>query len=228
MTTLKRLLSICFFIGIIIAASAEVHYKPHISVGGRAGMSMASMSFSPSVKQSWLMGSHGAVTIRYTEEKLFGLIAEFGWTQRGWKENFEEAPFSYQRSCTYLTLPLLTHIYFGSRRFKTFINLGPSVSYLISSSTSANFDYLNASKVENFPTNRQTDQLSLDIKNKFDYGICAGIGFELYFNPRHSAVLEARYYYGLGNIFSATKADPFGASRNMNIEISLGYNFRLR
>ena len=39
---------------------------------------------------------------------------------------------------------------------------------------------------------------------------------------------EARYYFGLGNIFPSSKADTFGGSRNMSLEFSLGYNFRLR
>ncbi len=211
-----------------IEAAAETHYKPHISVGARAGASLASMSFSPSVKQGMNAGSCGYVTFRYTEEKLFGLVAEFGWTTRGWKENFEEHPFSYSRSLTYLTLPVMTHIYFGSKRFKTFVNLGPSVSYCIGSKISADFDYTNPGAVEGFPRNRQTEQLSADVHNKFDYGIAAGLGFEFFVNPRNSIVAEARYYYGLGNIFPSSKADTFGASRNMNIEITLGYNFRLR
>ena len=47
-----------------VALTAETHYKPRISVGGKAGVSMAMMSFSPSVKQSWNMGTAGAVTFR--------------------------------------------------------------------------------------------------------------------------------------------------------------------
>ena len=120
---MKRLLLALALSVLPVALTAETHYKPRISVGGKAGVSMAMMSFSPSVKQSWNMGTAGAVTFRYTEEKLFGLVAELGWVQRGWKENFEEHPFAYSRSLTYINLPILTHIYFGSRRFKTFINL---------------------------------------------------------------------------------------------------------
>ena len=225
---IRKLIVAMLMVAAMLAASAENHYRPHISVGARAGVSMASMSFSPSVKQSWTMGSAGAVTFRYTEEKLFGFIVELGWSQRGWKENFEEHPFAYRRNLTYITLPFLTHIYFGSRRFKMFINAGPSVSYMISSSIKADFDYLRPSEVEGFPRNRQTEQLWAPVKNKLDYGICAGIGFEWYATPRHSAVFEVRYYYGLGNIFPASKADTFGASRNMNIEATLGYSFRLR
>lgn len=224
---MKRLILIFVAAVVALTAAAETHYRPHISIGGRAGVSMGQVSFSPSVKESWNQGTTGAVTFRYTEEKLFGLVAEFGWVQRGWKEDFEEHPFSYNRKCTYLTLPVMTHIYFGSKRFKTFINLGPSVSYMISESTEADFNYEDTSLVPNFPANRHTEQLKTPVHNKFDYGISAGLGFEFYLKPRHSICAEARFYYGLGNIYPSSKADTFSASRNMTIELTLGYNFRL-
>jgi len=209
---------------------AETHYKPHISVGGRAGTSLSKMSFSPGVKQGWLMGTSGAVTFRYTEEKLFGIIVEFGWEQRGWKEDFEESNslFSYSRSLTYLRLPVLTHIYFGSPRFKGFVNLGPEVGYMLGESISSNFNYEYPGDVEGFPPNRMVSQMSMDISNKFDYGISAGLGCEFYVQPRHSVAFEVRLYYGLGSVFPAKKADVFSASRAMSIEATLGYNFRLR
>ena len=225
---MKRLLFALIALAAVLTSSAETHYKPRISIGARAGMTLAQMSFSPSVKQLWNQGTAGAVTFRYTEEKLFGLIAEFGWVQRAWKENFEENPFSYSRSITYLNLPLLTQIYFGSRRFKAFINLGPQFCYMIGSSITADFDYRNTAQISDFPRNRQTEQLYTDVKNKFDYGICASVGGEFYVQPRHSVLVEARFYYGLGNIYPATKADTFSASRNMSIEVSLGYFFRLK
>ena len=66
------------------------------------------------------------------------------------------------------------------------------------------------------------------MKNKFDYGILAGVGVELILKKKHSIMLEGRYYYGLGNIFPAKKKDEFSASRNTTIEISLGYMFRVK
>ena len=211
-----------------ITAIGETHYKPHVYLGGRAGMSLGQMSFAPSVKQKWNKGTTGAVTFRYTEEKLFGLIAELGWVQRGWEENYEGLPFNYSRTLTYLQIPLLTQIYFGSRRFKMFINLGPQVDILLDSSIKSDFDYRNPSSVSGYPRNRQTEQLWAEVKNKFDYGICAAVGCEFYVHPKHSISMEGRFYYGLGNIYPAAKADTFSASRNMSIEVSLGYFFRLR
>ncbi len=211
------------------AINAQTHYKPHLSVGFKGGMTMSEMSFSPSVKQSFNNGTTGAVTFRYTEEKLFGLIAEIGWAQRGWKEKFEDSPCQYSRSLTYLKLPLLTHIYFGSPRFKCFVNLGPEFDFMISENISSNFDYRDPLKAEGFPSEaRMTQQMAMDIKNKFDYGITGGVGIEFYLTPRNSVTLEGRYYFGLGNIFPAAKADTFSASRNTSIEITLGYNFRLK
>ncbi|MDE6134046.1 MAG: PorT family protein, partial [Muribaculaceae bacterium] len=133
-------------------APAETHYRPHVWIGGRAGMSMGMMSFSPSVKQSWNTGTTGAVTFRYSEEKIFGVIAELGWIQRGWKENYETLPFRYNRTLTYINLPILTHNYFGSRRFKCFVNLGPEFGLYIGYKISANFDYHNPASVDGYPT----------------------------------------------------------------------------
>ena len=140
-----RLIISTLLISVALCAAAETHYMPRLSIGGRAGMSMGRMSFSPNVKQLFNNGTAGAVSFRYTEENLFGLIAEFGWIQRGWKENYETAPFSYSRTLTYLRMPLLTHIYFGSRRFKGFVNLGPEVSYMIGDKIKADFDYQSVS-----------------------------------------------------------------------------------
>ena len=227
---MRRLL---FLIGLIyllaLPVVAETHYMPRISIGGRAGITMSRMDISPKFPQAMIGGTTGAVTFRYQEEKIFGLVAEIGWSQRGWKEDFEESPLEYQRSMTYITLPILTHINFGTRRFRCFINLGPEVSYMVSSSIKANFDYENLSSVHDWPTRpRRKEQLNMPIKNKFDYGITGGIGFEFFVRPRHSVTLEGRYYFGLGNVFPATKADVFSASRCTSIEVSLGYNFRLR
>ncbi len=210
--------------------SAQTHYEPRISVGARSGMSLSRMDFSPSVTQSFNPGTSGSLTFRYTEEKLFGIVAELGWTQRGWKENFvTTTDLQYSRSLTYITMPVMTQIIFGSKRFKTFVNIGPQFSYMLSESTTSNFDYANPTSEPQWPNRpRRTEQLTMAVKNKFDYGLTGGLGFEFYVQPRHSITVEGRYYFGLGNIFPATKADVFSASRCTSIEVSLGYNFRIR
>lgn len=212
-----------------LPAGAQTHYKPHIWIGARAGASMGRIDMSPSVPQKWQIGTTGALTFRYSEEKLFGLVAELGWAQRGWQEDFEEVPLSYKRSFTYLNASALTQIIFGSRRIKCFINLGPQVSYMVAENISANFDYNDLSSVTQWPEReRMTEQLGMPVQNKFDYGITGAVGGEFYVRPTHSVTLEVRYYFGLGNVFKSSKADTFSASRCTSLEFTLGYNFRLK
>lgn len=216
-------------LSIALPAFGQVHYKPHISIGGKAGLSIARMDFSPSIPQSWLLASNGAVTFRYAEEKLFGLVAELGWSQRGWKENFEESPLQYQRTLTYVNLPVMTQIIFGTRRIKCFVNLGPQIAFMINEGIKSNFDYNDLQNVIGWPERqRRKDQLNMPIHSKFDYGIAGGVGGEFYFLPRQSITVEARYYFGLGNIFRAKKVDVFSASRCTAIEVTFGYNFRIK
>jgi hypothetical protein len=171
------------------------------------------------------------VSFRYVEERHVGIMAEVNIEQRGWKENFEELNdrFDYLHRTTYVELPILTHIFFGSRVVKGFFNLGPELCYMISDNIKSNFDYRNTGKVEGFPNeNRHTEQMGMEISNRFDYGITAGAGIEFVIARRHSLMLEARYYFGLGNIFPSAKKDYFSASRGTSILVTLGYMFRIK
>ncbi len=172
------------------------------------------------------------VSAKYVEENIFGLLAEVNITQRGWKEDFERdlAPeFDYSRKLTYIQIPFMTHIYFGSDKFKGFINLGPEFGYMIGDKISANFEYNNIKDIPGFPTTMRTnEQMSMEIERKFDYGIAAGAGMEFIVKRKHSLQLEGRFYYGLGNIFNDSKRDFFSASRGMSIEITLGYMIRVK
>ncbi len=210
-------------------ALAQRYYTPHFDIGGKAGITMSSIQFSPSVEQSMLMGKMGGISIRYTEEKVFGLIAELNIEQRGWKEDFEDKEFEYQRQLTYVQLPILTHISFGGRKVKGFINLGPAVSYMLGSKISSNFNYENPSSVSGFPLQyRRVNQMKLAISNKIDYGIMAGGGIEFILKRKHSFMLEGRYYFGLGNIFPSSRKDEFSSSRSSSIQVSLAYMLRIK
>lgn len=214
--------------GAVLPGKADTHYKPHMWIGGHAGATMSQMSFSPGVKQSMTQGLTMGAAFTYAEERHVGLRAEINMVQRGWKENYEELPLEYSRHFTYVSLPIMTHIFFGGRKAKFFANLGPEISYMIGKSISSNFDYTDISTVPDYPLPRRTEQLTMDIKNKIDYGITAGIGGEFRINRRHAIQLEARYYFGIGNVFPSKRTDVFHASRCMDIAVTLGYMFRLK
>ena len=212
-----------------VAAQGQTHYEGNVAIGGKAGVTLSKLRFNPSVPQTMLLGTMAGVTFRYMEEKHFGLIAELNMEQRGWKEKFEGYDFQYQRRFTYIQLPILTHVYFGNERFHCFFNAGPEVGMMISESTKSNFDYSNWHSVPDFPSaNRKTEQYNLSVKSKLDYGISAGLGLELIASNRSSFLLEGRFYYGLRDVFSNHKGDPFSGSSSMSIMVSLGYYYRIK
>lgn len=209
-------------------ASAQTHYSSNVCLGVKGGADMSRVMFSPSVRQGWKPGATAGFMFRYIEENHFGLIAELNFIQRGWKEDFETAPLSYSRTLDYLELPILAHVYFGNRG-KFFFNAGPQVGVLLGERTSANFNPAAYSEIPGFPVkNRQNSQLDMPVSNRLDYGISAGLGGEFNLNPRNSLELEARFYFGLGNIMSARRADVFSASNSMTLSLALGYWFRIK
>lgn len=212
-----------------LLASAQTHYEGTIAVGGKAGATLSRVNFNPTVEQVMLPGMTAGVMIRYIEEKNFGLIAELNFTQRGWKEKFEESDYQYSHNFTYLELPIMTHIFFGNQRVKGFVNLGPEIEVMLGNRISSNFSYQDAAEDEYFINdNRHIEQLSMKVSNKLDYGICAGAGMELNLNSKHSLLLEGRFYYGLTDVFPNHKTDVFSSSNSMTISVTLGYFYRLK
>lgn len=212
-----------------VPTSAQTHYDSNISVGAKAGVDFSRTFFNPSVPQSMKMGAVAGLTFRYIEERHFGIVAELNFEQRGWKEDFEEAPYSYSRTINYLQIPVLAHIYFGSDRARFFFNAGPEIGFRIGESTSANFDVNDYENLPGFPIrNRENSQFSLPVNHTIDYGISAGLGAEVFVNPRHSITLEGRFYYGLGNQLKSGRTEAFNSSNSMSVMVTLGYWFRVK
>ncbi len=195
-------------------------FEHELSVGPSFGMTFSSVSFAPRVNKALKNGLAGGVTLRWNTEKNLGLQAELNFVQQGWQEAFEEQPeYEYARTINYVELPFMTHIYFGGKRVKFFMNLGPKVGYALSESTKSN---LNGAA-----PNRNNAQHDLAVQKKFDWGLCGGPGVELRTGVG-SFLLEGRYYYALGDIFNSEKKDPFSRSANQVIAVKLTYLLRLR
>lgn len=226
---MRRLAFILVTMLATLAASAQVHYDGTIAVGGKAGASLSRVNFNPTVEQTMLPGMTAGVMFRYIEENHFGLVAELNMTQRGWKEVFDESDYNYSHSFTYLELPVMTHIFFGNRRVKGFFNLGPELNIMLGDGIKSNFTYQDAATMDYFIQDpRHIEQLTMDINNRLDYGICAGAGMEVNLNPKHSLLLEGRFYYGLTDVFPNHKTDVFAGSNSMSITVTLGYFYRLK
>ena len=212
------------------AVAANLFSDHNISIGVKGGMSLSKVNFQSSVPQKMINGMVLGASVRYIEENHFGLIAEVNLEQRGWNEDFAPLEgYSFKRQFSYIQIPLLTHIYFGSDKARFFFNAGPEIGFMIGDKTTSNFDYENAYEIEEFQTNyRKIEQFTLPVKRKFDYGISAGLGMEFNMGYRNALNLEGRFYYGLSDVFSNHKTDPFQGSSSMSIMVTLGYNFRIK
>ena len=226
---MRRLLLISvIFVSVILSGKAQTHFDSRIDLGARGGVTLSTVMFKPSITGTFGLGYTGGLMFRYTEENHFGLIAEVNLVQRGWAEKFEDLPYKYQRVLDYVEIPVMSHIYFGSRG-KFFINAGPEVAYYLGDRIKSNFDYHDTSGLEGFhDKNRRMEQLTMKVSQKLDFGIVAGLGGEFSINRRNSLALEARVYYGIGNVMPSGRQDTFSLSNQLSIAVTAGYWFRIK
>ena len=198
------------------SAVAQKKFQQELSVGASFGTTFSTVSFSPTkVQQKMKLGYTGGVTLRWVTEKNLGLQAELNFAQQGWNEMFEDQPeYKYSRTINYLELPILTHIYFGNKNFRFFINLGPKSGYAFGEKTDEN---LNGAS-----PNTENTQHDMAIEKKFDWGLCGGPGIEIR-TGIGSFLLEGRYYYALGDIFNSRQEDYFSKSASQVFSAKISY-----
>ena len=235
-------LSVLFFS--FSPAGAQIgEHRDEFAVGVNGGYMLSSIGFTPTVPQKMLGGMTGGVTFRYTTEKYFNsicaLVAEVNYAQMGWKEDIltiKDEPVinrvtglaeEYERHINYVQVPLMARLGWGRERrgFQFFFQVGPQVGFFLNESTKCNYDFANRNMVDR--ASPIVAQETMPVENKFDYGIAGGLGME-YSNPvLGHFLLEARYYFGLGNIYGNTKRDYFAKSNQSNIVIKASYLFDL-
>ena len=208
--------------------SAQRRYNDYraVSFGVKGGATLSKVNFRPSVREGFLPGMTAGASVRYIEEKYFGLQAELNFSQLGWDEVFEESPYRFSRTFNYLELPFMAHIYFGNKRVRGYINLGPQFGYMIGESYSSNFDVYDP-PANSGSVSSTEEQYTEEVGTRFDYGICGGAGFEIHAG-KSAFLIEARYYFGLGDVFANRKKDTFSTSSNSAICVGIGYLFNLK
>lgn len=235
----KALLSLLFFI-VPLWSNAQIgDHRNDLSIGLNAGLSMTNVGFVPKVTQTMLPGYTAGLSLRYVCEKYFSTIcsvfAELNYTQMGWREDIRDlnsAPVfnkttgsyeKYDHILNYIQLPALAHLAWGNetKGFNFFIEAGPQFGYFITDKVNATFTKDNANIDDR--ANKTIAQVDMAVENKFDYGIAAGIGVEYSVRGLGHFLLSGRYYYGLANIYGASKSDYFAKSNHNAIQVRLSY-----
>lgn len=218
---MRKLLLVLLCVCGVVTTWAQPRVPREWDFGAVGGVNLSTYNFAPTVLQSQSSGYTAGVAVRYIEEKYFGLEAELLVTKRGMRDRFDEelaAKYSFVRNLTYVEMPVNAHVYFNlGSRSEIALDLGPKIGYYLSDTQEAKLDasfdvYANR-------TRHKYSHHSLEVSNKVDYGIQAGLGYEFKFTNSTSFQLQGRYYFGLGNIFPDAKGNYFEESSNRSIQI---------
>lgn len=197
------------------------------SAGFSAGYLMTKMDMQPTIKQTYKQSPTFGFATRYVCEKYFTTICaiqlELNYTPLGWKEDIDDGSGNtYSRSINYIQTPLLMQMGWGyeKRGCKFLFEAGPVLGFNISSKEHFGGSAWDTS---NRPNN-VTAQYGHDIDHMIDYGLTGGIGMELSTDIGHFLV-EARYYYGLGDTFDNSNKSDFSRSAHQTISAKLTYLF---
>lgn len=234
------LLCLLFFCPLLTKAQIGEH-RNDLSVGVNGGYVLSNVGFVPKVNQTLQGGFSGGLSFRYVCEKYFKSIcsvyAELNYVQTGWKENIldrDDQPVineqtqlaeEYSRTLNYLQLPIFARLGWGREQkgMQFFFQAGPQFGYYLGDSEKKNFELDQRNSM--MRVNDEVHQDTMTVENKIDFGIAAGLGLE-YSHPKIGhLLLEARYYFGLGNIYKDSKRDYFAKSNLTNIVVKVTYLF---
>lgn len=182
----------------------KVAFIPEFYLGANGGTTLSMVNFKPSVPQSFLMGYHGGLVMRYNSQNHLGTQAELNYSQRGWNE-----PSGNSRRLDYIELPFMSHFYFGNK-VQFYFNIGPKVSILVGESVLAG-------------TSDAAQYTS--IARPLDYGFCGGFGFQ-FKTGKQIVLIDTRANFSVANIFPDRTADYFTTSNHLNASVSAAWLLR--
>lgn len=206
------------------------------SLGLNGGVSLNKILFTPNIRQFYQIGPVAGLTARYTSEKYYGLICaiqiETNYWRAGWKEDIVSSnaltlPDTYQRKIDYIQVPIMASLGLGEeqRGFKGFLLAGPQLSYALRDEELRSSTWTTHEVNGVLQPNRANGvvaQYGKSIENHLDYGIVGGLGAEFTTGIGHF-IVDARYYYGLSDIFHNAKKDPFAKSANNTLMLKFTY-----
>lgn len=212
--------------------------RREIAVGVSGGMTMNSIGFDPTVNQKQLLGPTFGAALRITSEKYFktlcALQIELNYARLGWNEDIQTStgqplPDRYRHHISYLQLPLMARLGWGheERGFMGYLLAGPQLGYALGDSEIYSEEWTVDGEGTPDRLGGMTEQYGKAIDHKFDYGITAGLGVEWRTRSGHF-MLDARYYYGLSDIFANGKKDTFARSNHNTISVRFTYLIPIR
>ena len=230
---MRRIIIVLFSLLSLSLYGQRSLFLQEIAVGVSGGMDFSKVSFLHNLPANAVeLGNvgmrseiKGGILARYISMKHFGVQAEVNYVQSGWRERFKDGDhvggedFSgveISRRLDYIEIPLLSHIYFG-KKVRFFFNIGPKLGILVSYGDLK--DNLSPGQIAVF--NPDDPRIYDKGHNRFDYGLAVGGGLDLQIGRLHT-VVEGRYTFGFGDVYSNSKRDIYQRSNNQNVAVTVG------
>lgn len=196
----------CVFLSAVAYSQPRMDV-PEMSYGFHAGAIAGMVRFDPTVKQSAkmpLMGANGGFVFRYGNRKYTAIQLELNYMRRGWRETETD----YIAKLDYIEVPILMHLYVG-KEVRGFLNLGPQIGVCLAQSSM------------NIPD--EPAEQHKPISKIFDWGIAGGLGMQVDSKGAGIYMLEARFNFSLGDLYSNHVGDFFSTSAPMNLSLNIGW-----
>lgn len=208
----------CFLLLGTTVSSQIINTLPYeFSYGVSGGTTFSRVTFNPRVTEKLAMGTTLGVTGRMTMGENVGLQLEINYVQQGWSEDYSETEtpeYQYDRKLHYIQVPFCTHVQFGGKNVKAFINAGPQFGWFLSESTSHN--------LENPESGRVYYQHIMPVEKKFEWGIGGGPGIEIRTGIGYF-LIEGRYFYSFSDIYNTRRQDNFAKASTQTIIAKITY-----
>jgi len=236
---MRRIVVVLFsFLSLSLYAQQE-RFLHEIAVGANGGINFSQVSFLHNLPAMFVqlgdIGMRGGpkvgISARYISMKHFGVQLEINYIQGGWKERFRDGDYvrdpdgkpidfsgvKISRRLDYIEIPFLSHIYFG-KKTRFFVNVGPKLGILAYYGDLK--DNLTSEQIGVFNPN---DPRIYDRgHNSFDYGLSIGGGLDLQIGRLHT-IVEGRYTFGFGDVYSNSKSDIYQRSNNQDVAVTVGF-----
>ncbi|SMD32730.1 Outer membrane protein beta-barrel domain-containing protein [Reichenbachiella faecimaris] len=214
--------TICLLLGLGVFLTQEACAQRRTYVGLKGGYNLSSAYFFHSFNGSGIVTGleggfqGGIIAMNYVRDHI-GLQAELLYTQKGWKQKFDNNQPDFITELDYIELPLLVNLHTGKEQLHIFANAGCFAEFLVNVSQSALPSDTGSQQF--YPYDESRD-------HKFGYGFRGGIGGYYDFDFG-TFMLESSFSYSLSDMLDPITLDTGipNSSKNWVIGFSMAYMF---
>jgi len=187
-------------------------FKPTTHIGLHGGLNFSTVSFKPTIKESFLQSYSYGLVFRHISEPNIGLQLEINSAGKGWKELIDSVG-SYSRKLETINIPVTAVFVAGKKTIRFAFNIGPYISYLRDEKETIDMQVRTVTRPHYFKP----------LVSNWEFGFTGGVSAEVHTKIGGFAV-RATYSHALTNLFPLNEDEYyFSTSRQQVIHAGLMY-----